>query len=422
MSQKRGISTTIVGVAIVIALIIGAAGGYFLAPPKTTGAALSGEIPIGAPLPLTGTLGTYGENARVALELAESEINALLNASGAGYTIKVYFEDTATLPDVCLTKVQSLAARGCKVMLGLYSSSEVRNCKTYAETNKILLISPSSTAPDLAIPDDYVFRFCPADDKQGPAMARDMVSMGAEYIISIWRGDTYGDGLVNATQVRFAALGGSYDAAGIRYDQNAREFSTEIALLASKVQTAVDTYGADKVGVYAVTFEEITAMMVKASEYPILLQVEWFGCDGSALSAQLTDDPIAANFSVAVGFASTYFAPAESANLIKVRDYVQSRLGRTADPYAYGIYDELWVVVKCMGIAGEYDGEAIKALLPTVAGYTYGASGWCQLNAAGDRTIGDYEFWAPYQINATAFDWLKAGVYTATSDSVTWFT
>lgn len=423
MSQKRGISTTIAGVAIVVALIIGATGGYFLAPPKTEDAttpALSGEIPIGVPIPLTGSLGTYGENGKVALELAVSEINTLLNTTGAGYWLRLYFEDTETKPDICLQKVQSLAAKGCKVMIGFYSSAEVRNCKTYADTNKILLISPSSTAPDLAIAGDYIFRFCPADDKQGPAIAKALISMGIEYIIPIWRGDTYGDGLVNATQVRFAALGGSYDAAGIRYDQNAREFSTEIALLAQKVQQAVDTYGADKVAVYTITFEEIVAMMVKANEYPILSSVTWFGCDGSALSAQLSADPVAAAFAVQTIFPASYFAPAESANLIKVREYIQTRLGRTPDPYAYNLYDTLWIVWKCIGAAGKYDGEAVKTLMIPMAGNTFGASGWCQLSLAGDRTIADYEFWGVYQVNATAFDWKKVGFYSAPSDSVTW--
>lgn len=423
MSKNRGITTTIAAVLIVAALVIGAVGGYSIAPRATavTGG-LRGEIPIGAPLPLTGVLGTYGENARVALELASNEINAMLNATNAGYTIKILIEDTETKPDVCLQKVQSLAAKGCKVMLGLYSSAEVRNSKTYAETNKILLISPSSTAPDLAIPNDYIFRFCPADDKQGPAMARGLIDSGITYIICIWRGDTYGDGLVNATKVRFQQLGGGFSSAqDIRYNQDAREFSTEVATLANYVQSAVNQYGAAHVAVYAVTFEEITAIMNSASQYPILSQVKWFGCDGSALSAQLIDDPVAAAFAVTTGFASTYFAPAESDNLVKVRNYVQSKLGRTADPYAYGIYDELYVVVKAMSMAGKYDGEAIQKLISPMAGVTFGASGLCTLNAAGDRNIGDYEFWAPYRVNATTFAWYKSGIYTATSDSMTWY-
>ncbi|MEM2128505.1 MAG: ABC transporter substrate-binding protein [Candidatus Methanosuratincola sp.] len=409
-------------VAMVAMLVIGALGGYLIAPRTATASGLSGEILIGAPLPLTGVLGTYGENARVALQLAESEINAMLNATNAAYRIKILFEDTETKPDVALQKVQSLAAKGCKVMLGLYSSAEVRNCRTYAETNKILLMSPSSTAPDLAIPNDFIFRFCPSDDKQGPAMAMGMYSKGIRYIICMWRGDTYGDGLINATKVRFQQLGGGFSSSqDIRYNQDAKEFSTEVATLANYVQAAVNTYGADKVAVYAVTFEEITAIMSAASQYPVLSQVKWFGCDGSALSEQLTSDPIAANFAVQVSFDSTYFAPAESEGLIKVRDYIQQRLGRTADPYAYGIYDELYVVVKAMSLAGKYDGEALQKIIRPVAEVTFGASGLCKLNDAGDRDIADYEFWAPYRVNATSFSWYKSGIYTATSDSVTWF-
>ena len=426
MNKNRGISTTIAGVVIVIALVIGAAGGYFLAPAKiqevqVTQPKLKGVLNIGAALPLTGDLATYGENARVALNLALQEINTLLNQTNAGYQLNIIYEDTQTKPDVALTKTQSLASKGCQVILGYYSSGELRNCQTYATTNQLVLISPSSTAISLAIDKPYIFRFCPADDKQGPAMARGMVSLGISHIVSIWRGDTYGDGLVNSTQTKFAALGGTYDSAGIRYDINAVEHSTEVALLAQKVQSTVDLYGASTVAVYAVTFEEIVSIMTAANQYPILSQVKWFGSDGAALSDKVIKDATVANFSATTRFPSTYFAPTFSSNLEKVRDYVNQTLGRTADPYALGMYDELWVVAKCIGFTQQYTGSSINKALKTMAGLTFGSTGWIQLDQFGDRSIGDYQFWEVYAVNSTTFNWKLSGLYTATSDTVTWY-
>jgi ABC-type branched-subunit amino acid transport system substrate-binding protein len=41
------------------------------------------------------------------------------------------------------------------LIVGPQTTAEIRRIKGYADANKILLVSQSSTAPDLAIPDDY---------------------------------------------------------------------------------------------------------------------------------------------------------------------------------------------------------------------------------------------------------------------------
>ncbi|MEM2211155.1 MAG: ABC transporter substrate-binding protein [Nitrososphaerales archaeon] len=421
MSKSKGLATSLAVISVIIALIIGGVIGYFASPAKIVEKpvpTLSGEIPIGIVLPLTGGLATYAENEKVTLEKGLEEINSLLKQTGAPLTIKLLIEDSETKPDVALEKLKSLAAKGVKVVIGMMSSGEVRNVKGYADANKILIISPSSTAPALAIPDDYIFRFCPDDTKQGPAMAKTIRVSGVEYIIPVWRGDAWGDGLVDATSKRFKELGGTI-LEGIRYAPEAKEFSAEVKVLASRVDEAVKKWGGEKVGVYLVAFEEAVTLLTQANDYPILSKVRWFGSDGTALSDRLEKDPTASKFSVATKFVNTYFAPAESDKLMKLRDYVEKRLGRKPDPYAYNAYDALWVVVQSILIAGKYDAEAIKAVLPTVAGNTFGASGWIKLNQAGDRETADYDLWAIIMKDGTP-KWEKVGYYSATTDSVTW--
>ncbi|RLF15862.1 MAG: hypothetical protein DRJ97_02830 [Thermoprotei archaeon] len=408
----------------IIGLLIGVGIGYVAVPPKTVVEykevpLLSGTIKVGAVLCLTGDLATYGENEKVALEIAQQEINQMFEACGAPVKIEVLFEDSETKPDIALEKLQTLAAQGVKVVIGMMSSAEVRNVKSYADANKIVIISPSSTAPDLAIPDDYVFRFCPDDTKQGPAMARVIWDSGIRYVIPVWRGDAWGDGLVEAAMSRFKELGGEVDE-GIRYDPTAKEFSAEVSTLASKVQDAVNKYGADKVGVYYVAFEEAAMFFDQADQYPILKQVRWFGSDGTALSSAILEDPVAAAFAKETKFVNTYFAPAESEKLIRLRNAIQEKLNRIPDPYAYNAYDALWVVAKCIMIAGKYDADAIKAILPTVAESSFGASGWIKLNEAGDREIGDYNLWAIIEVDGQ-LQWEKVGFYSAATDSVTWY-
>jgi branched-chain amino acid transport system substrate-binding protein len=109
---------------------------------QTAAAGLTGDVQIGAILPLTGDLASYGENSRTTLELALTEINTYLRSIGAGFTIKLVVEDTETKPETADAKLKSLAARGITLIVGPQTSAEIRRIKSYADANKILLVSP----------------------------------------------------------------------------------------------------------------------------------------------------------------------------------------------------------------------------------------------------------------------------------------
>ncbi|MEM1546938.1 MAG: ABC transporter substrate-binding protein [Candidatus Methanomethylicia archaeon] len=436
--------TDIIAIGI-IALIIGVAVGYFAAPPKvgivtttipgTTVTSvitstytttvekpippLTGEIPIGVLTQLSGELGAWGDNYRVALELAASEVNDFLSKAGMPFRIKLLVEDTASKPDVALEKLKTLAAKGVKIVVGSASSGEARNIMGYAEANKILILSGMSTAPELAIPRDNLFRLCPDDNKQGKAISRVIYDSGVRYIIPVWRGDAWGDGLVKAARERFEELGGKF-LEGIRYAPEAKEFSAEVSVLSSKVTDAIGKYGRDKVGIYYAAFEEAITFFTQAAGYPVLSEVKWFGTDGTVLGDKFITETIVAEFCVKTGgFVNPVFAPTRSSITVKVENTVKEKLGRTPDAYTYSVYDTLWLAVKCILAAGKYDADAIKNILPTVAKTTFGASGWLELNEAGDRETADYELWYIVKENGE-YAWKLAGIYTAASDSVTW--
>jgi len=386
---------------------------------------LTGEVLIGAILSMTGDLATFGENHKVAAEFAAKHANEFLKASGAKWTVKIVVEDTVTKPDIALEAVESLAARGIKFLVGPLSSGEVRAIKGYLDANKILAISQSSTAPDLGVDglpatDDYVFRFCPTDKLgQGPAMGRIMYEDGKRYVIPVWRGDAWGDGLEKAAAKKFEELGGTV-LEGIRYPAEAVEFSVEAKDLADKVTSAVASYGADKVGVYHVSFEEVVAFFTAASEYDVLSTVKWYGSDGTANSAAMTEDPTVGEFAVKVVYPSTIFAPTRSAKYEMVRKNNIDVLGREPDSYAYSIYDIVWAYVYSLLTVDKYDAEAVRAVLPSVTRSLFGASGWIELDEAGDRQAGDYDIWG-IVVEAGEYKWKHVGTYVFATDSVTWY-
>lgn len=376
---------------------------------------VTGEIRIGGLFSLSGVLATFGENELAAAQLAVKHVNAFLDSVGAEWTLSIVPEDTQTTPDLALEKLESLAARGIKLIVGPLASSEVRAIKGYCDSNEILAISQSSTAPDLAIADDYIFRFCPTDKLgQGPAMGRILYEAGIRYVIPVTRNDAWGVGLEEAGRPKFEELGGTF-LEGIRYPDTAVEFSAEASDLAAKVASAVDAYGAENVAIWHISFEEVNAFFTAASEYPVLKTVKWFGSDGTAQSGAMLDDPLVWDFAIEVGYPCTIFAPTKSAKWEMVRQNGIDVIGREPDSYSYAIYDIVWAYALSILKADSADPDAVRAVLPEVTESFFGASGWINLDEAGDRMAGDYFIW-----QITEAGWELAGTYVLATDTVEW--
>ena len=383
---------------------------------------VTGVVQIGGLFGLTGRLATFGENEYAAALLAAEHVNTFLESIGAEWTVEIVAEDTQALSDVCLEKVESLAARGIKFMIGPLSSGEVRAIMGYCDANKVLVVSQSSTAPDLAIPDDYIFRFCPTDKfGQGPAIGRMMYDDGYRYVIPVISNDPWGVGLEEAATKRFEELGGVV-LEGMRYDPVAPEFSAEVSDLNAKVTDAIAAYGAEEVCILHVAFEEVTLWFTAASEYEVLSTVKWYGSDGTALSGLMIEDPTVAAFAVAVGsYPSPIFAPTESAKWYMVRQNGIDVLGREPESYSYATYDVVWAYALSILKADSADSEDVKEVLPEATSGFFGASGWVELNADGDRKVGDYVLWAIVEPSPGEYEWVLGGRYILATDSVEWY-
>ncbi len=386
---------------------------------RTAAAGLTGEVSIGALLPLTGDLASYGENSRAALELALTEINDYLRMVGAGFTIKLVIEDTETKPETADAKLKSLHARGITLIVGPQTSAEIRRIKGYADANKILLVSQSSTAPDLAIPDDFVLRFCPDDTIQGPIGPRLAKELGATHIIYVWRGDAWGDGLYR-TSSEEARKHGLTIAGEIRYAPEKKEFSAEAAALAETVRGLIGQgVQPEKIFIEYVAFGEAVAFMSAAADYPELARVRWFGSDGTAQLAEILQDPKVVEFVAQVKWVNPLFAPSENEKTKKVRDYVKKKLGREPDAYAYAAYDILWSYALTLLQVQKVDADLVRRVMPEVARSYYGSIGPVILNRAGDLAGADYDLWVVQRVG-DRYDWVKVGVYSFATGTFSW--
>jgi branched-chain amino acid transport system substrate-binding protein len=397
-------------------------------------------ILIGALLPLTGTSASLGESTEASLRLAVDDVNNHLAKSGSSSNVGLIIEDTKTDPNIALEKLKDLASKGIRIVIGPSTSANVAAVKEYADDNDILIVSSSSTAPSLAIPNDNVFRFVPDDTHQAEALATQMWEEGTRVVVPIWRTDVFGNNLESLLKEKFEKLGGKV-LDGVRYDPPVGNFAAslhrinfivweqELKSLTSKVNEAVKQYGAEKVGVYIVAFDEIVPIMIQANRHQELQSIKWYGSDGSAQNEGLIKNVEAAEFAVKTNFLNPIYGVNASDSFKNLESRIVQEIGRVPRSYAEVAYDEFWVAVlslKDNPVAQQEDNivSLRDSFINTTDSYI-GVTGSTELNDAGDRKYGSYDFWGIRPVheedandnNKHSFEWTNIATNTISTDN-----
>ncbi|MEM3665657.1 MAG: ABC transporter substrate-binding protein [Candidatus Bathyarchaeia archaeon] len=420
--EKRKIVAAIkplVVALIIISLIVGVAIGYFI-PRPAEGAVvgLKGEIPVGICLTLTGDFASYGARARAAVEIAEAEINDFVTKAGIPVTFKFYYEDTEHKPDVALSKVQSLAARGIKVIVGGMPSTDVKAIAGYVDSNKIVVIDGTSVAPRAVVapPADYIFRTLPTCEYEAEALVAAFLDKGYKYVASLVTKDAYSLAIQDTFEERFKAVGGTI-LARIEYAPGTVEFSAELEALEAAITPAVKEH-AGEVVILANVWEEVTLILSQAEKRNSLtLDLPWYSTDCLALSTVVIKD--AGVLAAKVGLPSVLFDAPYSDRYAELIEKAKAKIGEELDIYALATYDSTWIAALSILAAGKYDGETIKAVVPYISANYFGATGNPVLRPDGDREAMNLALWAVVEENGT-YKWEKIAFYDSMAKVIQW--
>jgi branched-chain amino acid transport system substrate-binding protein len=175
----------------------------------------------------------------------------------------------------------------------------------------------------------------------------------------------------------------------------------------------VNQYGADKVGVYIVAFDEIVPIMIQANRHQDLQSVRWYGSDGSAQNEGLIKNVEAAEFAVKTNFLNPIYRVEASDSFNKLEERIVEEIDRAPRSYAEVAYDEFWVAVLTLNKYTGTQKDDIGSLRQTFVNTTnfyIGVTGRTELNDAGDRINGSYDFWAIQPLsedvnNKDSFEW-----------------
>ena len=411
--KLRGTVQTIAIVLLIVGLVIGAAIGFFAAPAKTVtttvavgaggaqtvtvtktvtagGAGLQGEIPIGILLPQTGSLAADGKDMVAAAKKAIEDFNKYLEMVGAPYRFKAVVADSGTNPEKALAALQTLYNQyHVQVVVGTASSWVLSGVMGFANEHHIVMISPSSTSPALALP-DYIFRIVGNDKGQGKALATLVKSKGFNAAVVIFRDEAYGRGIAEAFKQNFEKMGGTVVL--LPYNPQKSDFGPEVQKLASEVQKLLNE--GKKAAVVIVAFEtDGINILSHAAKIDVLRKTKWFASESIRSPALIKAPEEVKKFLVDVEFEGTFPIPPESPKGKAFLEWFRSKYGREPTPFAAYAYDAAYLACLAVTMAGKYDGAAIKNVLPIVADNYFGVTGWKALDENGDLKYQDYSIW-----------------------------
>jgi len=343
------------------------------------------EYKIGVSLPLTGELADVGVQWRTVVEMAFEDLNKEMRKYGIKAKFTPVIQDDKALPTEALVAVQTLHQAGIKVIIGPAASSQVKAVKSYADENKILIISPSSTAPTLAIPGDYIYRTVGSDAGQARALAALIKSQGINKIIIFHRDDEYGVAFEEFLEKEFKALGGT--AIGISYATGQPDYASVVTQLSARAKEE------EVEGIVIITFDtDGVNILSHAKDDPFLSSLRWFSSEGVHGAWGLLKEDIA-NFIKATRLLGTRPLFRENPLLHEFVVRYKARTGHDPPVFSANLYDAImlagWAIIR----AGRYDGEAIRDSLVEVAKKYYGTSGLTMFDDNGDKLFQDYSIW-----------------------------
>lgn len=189
------------------------------------------ELVVGAYLSLSGSDSTFGVDAREGIELAVEETNA---AGGVrGKPVRVVFEDDKSTTQEASQKVRKLIDRDRVVaLLGEIASSRSLAGGLIANTSRVPMVSPSSTAVEVTQGRDWVFRTCFTDDQQGVVAAKFVMESLEKRRVGIFYAaqDTYSSGLARSFRDEVRRRGGEvvFDKGYQKGETNYRTYLSEL--------------------------------------------------------------------------------------------------------------------------------------------------------------------------------------------------
>lgn len=340
--RSRNAFSTLAVLLVVTVIIVGCA--------KKSDTVLVGEYNA-----FQGPIADFGKTTHDGIALAVEEINA--KGGLLGKKVELRAEDDRGEASEARTAVEKLITRdGVVAVLGEVASTNTMTAAPVAQTNKIPMITPSSTNPKVTAAGDYIFRVCFTDDFQGAVaavFAHNYLKAKRAAIFRDVRSD-YSKGLADAFRRTFEKKGGTI-VIDSTYSQGDPEFKSQLTSIKSANPDVILVPG---------YYTDISLIAAQARQLGI--KAPLLGGDG-------WDSPSlvpSAGGALEGCYFSNHFTSLQKAPA--VQQFVKAfRNKNKTDPNALAAlgYDAMWILAEAIKNAGSTDGAKVRDAIAKTKDY-----------------------------------------------------
>ena len=192
------------------------------------------EILLGSYSSNTGATGSFGVLQKQGIEMAVEEINAKGGINGKKINLINY--DNKSENDETLAVVNRLVSQdNVLAIIGETTSGKSKIGAQIAQSNKVVMLSPSATNPDVTKVGNYIFRACFIDPFQGSVMAKfttENLKFKKAAILRDVKSD-YSVGLSDVFAAEFKKMGGDI-VIDVSYQEGDIDFKSQLTSIKAK--------------------------------------------------------------------------------------------------------------------------------------------------------------------------------------------
>ncbi len=331
-------------------------------------AGCSSEVKIGAVISQTGAVAPYGHQVTRGIDLALEQVNAEGGFKGA--PIQVIYRDDATNAEKGREAILDLIDNeDVEMVIGAISSQVTLEIAPICEKKRVVLLSPTSSAPQISEAGEYIFRNYPSDILEGTAMADFAKQMGVRRVAIVALDNEFGAGLTEVFTRRFES----------KSREVVKTFRIGETGAPSYAEMIAELKEIEPQGIYLVAYVDALAELLK--------QIHAAGIDcllmgSGAVTEQLGE--LAGEAAENLVYPQPSFDP--DSDEPAVAEFVaafRAKYNREPDIYAAHGYDALKLLVEAMRKTGFTFPDEIRRGLHGFENYM-GAAGRTQFDERGD--------------------------------------
>ena len=332
-----------------------------------------GTITLGMIGPLTGSVAVYGTHIENGVKLAIEEINAAggVTLSDGAHQLAVETKDDQGDATECVNAMNALISDGIQLVVGSATSGCTSAITSIANSEGVVMITPSGTADSLTTAMDYVFRTCFRDSFQGELAAQYALDEGYTKVGVVYcSADTYSAGLRDAFIAACADRGLDVVAEESVATMTEVDYTNQFnKMVAAGAELVFTPFYYDVMGPYLVP-------QARSAGFTGVL----LGGDG--VDSTETTIPDGADLSVYndVYFVNHYSTELATSDVSKnfIESY-EAKYGETPNNFVALAYDAVYVYKAAMEACGASDAASVQAAL-------------ADTSAAYDSTCGTFSF------------------------------